>query len=340
MAALGLYRRSHSGPFRWAPVLVVAASLAATTVEAQQLQLLSKRSGGASDSGGGASAVVVSSLSADGRYLVFTSVARNLAPGQVDANFTLNDVFLYDRVTGSVTIVSHAAGAPATTANSSSDSPVISADGAWVAFRSNATNLVPGQTDSNFALDVFLYERATGAVSLVSRAAGTTTTTGNNVSGPPTISGDGGIVAFPSSSTNLVVGQVDTNGAGDVFVFDRAADVLDLASRAAGTTTTTGNGGVTVTNAVAVSADGAFVGFSSGATNHVVGQTDTNATNDVFLFDRAAGTVALVSHAPGSATTATAGGGGSPSLSGDGSFVAFLRTIPTPPTTRLSSTPW
>jgi Tol biopolymer transport system component len=107
-------------------------------------------------------------------------------------------------------------------------------------------------------------------------------------------------------------------------VFDRVAGVTTLASRAAATVTTTGNGGVALFNAVALSGDGPFVAFSSSATNHVVGQVDSNGANDVFLFDRVAGTVSLVSRAPGTTTTAATGGGGSPSLSGDGSFVAFL----------------
>jgi Tol biopolymer transport system component len=190
-----------------APVLITIALLA-PVAEAQQVQLLSKRAGPASDTGGGTSSVVVSSLSADGRYLVFTSTAENLAPGQVEGNLNQDDVFLFDRVTGGVTLVSHAAGAPATTAAGTSDSPVISADGAWVAFRSNAPNLVPGQADGSGLTDVFLFERGTGALSLVSRAAGTATTAGNGASGPPTISDDGGFVAYPSLCTNLVVGQL------------------------------------------------------------------------------------------------------------------------------------
>src|SRR5262245_13872148 len=182
MDTTGLTRRPHPAPCRWAPVLL-AGFLFAPPAVAQQVQLLSKRAGPASDTGGGTSSVVVSSLSTDGRYLVFTSTAENLAPGQVDGNTFQNDVFLFDRVTGAVTLVSHAAGAPSTTGAGASDSPVISSDGAWVAFRSTATNLVTGQVDTNGATDVFLFERATGAVSLVSRAVGTTATTASSVSG-------------------------------------------------------------------------------------------------------------------------------------------------------------
>src|SRR5262249_11718301 len=181
----------------WAPIFAPIALLA-PPAWAQQVQLLSKRGGPASDTAGGTSSVAASSFSTDGRYQVFTSTAENLAPGQVEANHNQNDVFLFDRITGAVTLVSHAAGASTTTANGISDNPVISADGAWVAFRSGATNLVPGQADANAATDVFLFERATGALSLVSRAAGTTTTTANAASSPPVISADGGVIAFTS----------------------------------------------------------------------------------------------------------------------------------------------
>ena len=91
-------------------------------------------------------------------------------------------------------------------------SPAISADGRFVAFDSEATNLVPG--DTNDASDVFVRDRQTGTTRRVSVSSGGAQ--GNGASFDPAISADGRFVAFNSDATNLVPG--DTNGAADVFV--------------------------------------------------------------------------------------------------------------------------
>jgi Tol biopolymer transport system component len=88
----------------------------------------------------------IGGISADGRFVVFSSTATDLDHGQVDSN-AATDVFLFDRLTQTTTLVSHIPGAPGTTGNGASSNPVISADGAYVAFRSAATNLVPGTGD-------------------------------------------------------------------------------------------------------------------------------------------------------------------------------------------------
>src|SRR5207249_1385057 len=103
-----------------------------------------------------------------------------------------------------------------TEGNSASTHPSISADGRFVAFASDATNLVPG--DTNGFQDVFVHDRLTGTTERVSvDSAGTQ---GNSVSLEPSISADGRLVAFRSFASNLVPG--DTNGVKDVFVHDRA----------------------------------------------------------------------------------------------------------------------
>ena len=93
--------------------------------------------------------------------------------------------------------------------------PAISADGRFVAFRSDATNLVPG--DTNGATDVFVRDRQTGTTRRVSVGPGGAQ--GNGGSFMPAISADGRFVAFESSATNLVPG--DTNDMEDMFVHDR-----------------------------------------------------------------------------------------------------------------------
>ena len=127
----------------------------AATGAGGQLELVSRVDPGAfSSSGSGVGQLpffAVPSLSQNGRYVAFSSTANNLVPGQVDLNAAggegANDVFLYDRVARTTALVSHDADSPATTGDGESRGPVVSADGRWVAFTSQATNLVAGLED-------------------------------------------------------------------------------------------------------------------------------------------------------------------------------------------------
>ncbi len=276
--------------------------------------LVSHVPGSPTTSANGSSCCAV--ISSDGAFVAFASRATNLVTGQIDTNVDY-DVFLFERATGAVTLVSHVAGSATTTANTGSVGPSISADGAQVGFESNASNVVGGQTDTNNAADVFLFERAAGAVTLVSHAA-SATTTANSASYGPTISADGTYVAFGSTATNLVA--TDANGADDLFLFARATGSVTLVSHRSNSSNTTANGG---SYAPAVSANGAYVAFESAATNLVAGQSDANADSDVFLYERATGTVTLVSHIPGSATTTANLASCCTTISADGAFVAF-----------------
>ena len=158
-------------------------------------------------------------LSADGRYLAFLSRATDLVTGQTDTNGG-PDVFLFDRMAGTVTLVSHAAGAPATAGSGASDRLALSADGTHLAFASQATNLVAGQTEANGGSDVFLFERNLGSVTLASRSAASATTTGNGPSGQlffPRISADGRVLAFDSGADDLA--PADFDAAETVFAY-------------------------------------------------------------------------------------------------------------------------
>src|SRR5206468_1530708 len=155
-------------------------------------------------------------ISADGRFVAFTSLSTNLVAGDTNG---WQDVFVRDRPTGTTERVSgNSAGKEG---NGSSGNPSISADGRFVAFESYATNLVPG--DTNKAADVFVHDRQTRTTERVSvDSAGNQ---GNWGSGAPAISADGRFVAFCSASPNLVAG--DTNWAKDMYGFDNpAADVF------------------------------------------------------------------------------------------------------------------
>src|SRR5262249_39259452 len=166
--------------------------------------------------------------SADGRYVVFSSSAPNLVAGQVDSNgsglLAGLDIFLRDQVTGTTALVSHVPGSPKTAASSASTDEVISRDGNFVAFISYGGDLVGGQSFP--PPNVYLYNRVTSAVTLVSHAAGSATAAGNFGSYTPSISDDGRYVAFVSYGTNLVASQTDSNNNGDVFLYDRVTGTV------------------------------------------------------------------------------------------------------------------
>ncbi|WP_354147707.1 HYR domain-containing protein [Arthrobacter sp. 754] len=244
-------------------------------------------------------------ISADGRYVAFYSDAGNLVPG--DTNGT-QDVFVRDRVAGSTERVSVAG--DGSQANSSSFEPAISADGRYVAFESNAGNLVPG--DTNFMTDVFVRDRATGSTERVSVASEGSQATGQSF-GDPAISSDGRYVAFNSLANNLVPG--DTNGTKDVFVRDRVAGSTERVSVAGDGTEANGE-----SHEPAISSDGRHVAFRSVGTNLAPG--DTNGTDDMFVRDRVTGSTERVSVAS-DGTQANSQSYLEPEISADGRYVTF-----------------
>jgi Tol biopolymer transport system component len=303
------------------------------------------------------SASIAAAISRDGRYVTFASLASNLVPSDTNGR---PDAFLADRTTGTVERVSVATGgaqgAGGGTALVAAPAPV-SPDGRFVAFRSELTDLVPG--DTNASTDVFLRDRQSGTTELVSVAASGGPADG--ASGEPAMSADGRFVAFTSTATNLA--GTDTNLHGqDVFVRDRQTGTTVLASlgpdgaqlpaganRPAitddgrfvafiglnsgnayvrdlqnGVTeiVTVSTAGVVANGSVttlAMTPDGRYVVFSSTATNLVSG--DTNGAMDVFVRDRVAGTTERVSLAQDG--SAPSGGSDGPAISPDGRFVAF-----------------
>ena len=117
------------------------------------------------------------------------------------------DIFLFERAAGTNLLVSHLADSLMTAGDDISYSPTVSADGRFVSYRSQSTNLVTGQDDTNSFQDVFLFDRETRANTLVSHAFGQVATAGNGLSGESprygyeAVSPDGRFVAFWSSST-------------------------------------------------------------------------------------------------------------------------------------------
>ena len=151
-------------------------------------------------------------LSADGRFIAFTSAASNLVPRDTNAS---SDVFVRHRQTGHY-FVGLKWGATKYEGNANSFDPALSADGGFVACYSFASNLVTG--DENETADVFVRDRQTGTTQRVS--LGPHGVEGNAGSVYAALSAGGRFVAFGSDANNLVPG--DTNNLqGDVFVRDR-----------------------------------------------------------------------------------------------------------------------
>lgn len=251
------------------------------------------------------------SISADGRYVSFSSSATNLVPGD---NNGANDVFVHDRQTGITTLIStDGTGAPG---NGASDSSAISGDGNIVAFRSLATNLVGGGGTSGS--QVFVRNRAAGTTTLVS-VAPNGVTQGNGESGlmQVTISANGNVVGFSSVASNLV--GTDTNGVvRDVFVRNLTSGTTTLVSKS-----TTGLQGMSTSYSSALSADGRYVAFAS-RNNFVNG--DNNNLEDVFLRDTLNNTTIRVSVSSSGAQGTGASGkseGWGISISANGMRVAF-----------------
>ncbi|NYB52681.1 MAG: PD40 domain-containing protein [Methanobacteriaceae archaeon] len=211
-------------------------------------------------------------ISADGRYVVFDSAATNLVPDDTNRQ---NDLFVHDRILHLTERVNLGPGG--VQANAVSAWPAISADGRYVVYYSQATNLVPD--DTNALADVFLYDRITHQTQRISVGMGGTEATGG-WSTFPVISANNRYVAFSSSATNLV--PDDTNGFFDIFVCDLFTMTMERVS--VGAAGEQGNGNSPFYTFPTISANGRYVAFESLATNLVA--SDTNGYADIFVRDR------------------------------------------------------
>ncbi len=304
---------SRIGPFLWALSFAIGASVTlGQTIDRASVS----SSGGQSDGPSFHCAI-----SADGRTVAFQSYATNLVAGGAPG---LAHIFVRDLrdLTTSRASVS-ASGIPG---DGTSNYPSVSADGRYVAFASEATNLVPG--DTNLHTDVFVHDRLSASTVRVSvDSAGVE---GNFGSSAPSISGDGRFVAFGSAATQLVAN--DTNGWSDVFVHDRDPDANGVFDEGNGFTSLES---VSSTGAQAdlgagygvISADGRVIAFLSESTTLV--PFDTNGACDIFAHYRESGLTlrASVSTDGTQGNFASGcfvfGGADQPSLSADGRWVAF-----------------
>lgn len=243
-----------------------------------------------------------SALSANGRYVVFGSNASNLVAGVENQN---GDAFLYDQSTGETTRVS--VGQQGVIPDGFSGMPTLSADGRFVAFVSQATNLVP--EDNNGRLDVFVYDRTIGTTMRVS--VGPMGEEMDKDSIFPTISADGRYVAFEASDNIYSTGWVKSQW--DVYVYDRQTETAKRV------TIDQQEGDPIGEFHPAISGNGRYVAFASSASNLVTG--DGNGFQDIFVYDLQTETTERVSVNPQGGDPN--GGSFWPSLSADGRYIAF-----------------
>lgn len=289
---------------RWALPLPVICCLLALCTSAPADVLTTERISVSTGGAQGDDRSCLPSITPDGRCVAFSSDATNLVPR--DKN-SYADVFVRDRLLGTTERVS--VSSIGIEANATCSHPSVSADARYVAFWSRASNLVADDTNGKY--DVFVRDRLLGTTERVSLNADEVE--GNGDSGYPSISADGRYAAFYSEATNLV--PDDTNGVPDIFVRDR---LLGTAERVSVNSDEVEGDDCSAYRS-SISADGRYVAFESVATNLVA--DDTYAQWDVFVRDRDAGTTERVSVS--SEETQANGGSGSPSISADGSYVAF-----------------
>ena len=262
--------------------------------------LVSRAVGGGSADG----ASTRPSISAAGRYVAFTSTARNLLPGAITPRGPAQ-VYVHDTRTGTTTLVSRASGAGGARGDGRSGDPAISADGLVVAFASSARNLA-GPADAPPGILVRDLRRAT--TERASRASGAD---GAAIRGSaPAISGDGRFVAFVGALPRPPgTGPVPQR---EVFVRALGPGTTDIASRGDGRE---GARSFLASSEPAISADGRFVAFRS-----LADLSGESAGGGVYVRDLIDGRTALASRAAASRAAAA----GEPAISADGRFVAFV----------------
>ena len=256
-------------------------------------------------------------LSANGNIVAFDSNATNLGLG---ASGAVREIYVKNIASGALTLASQTS--TGTLGNGQSYSDSISADGNTVVFESTSTDLGSGSG----ADEVYVKNVSSGALTIASQASDGTIANGTSYSG--SVSGDGTLVAFQSSATNLFAGA--TGGNNEVYLKNLPSGALSLISAKADGTIANGNSDTPV-----ISADGRFATFESTATNLVAGAT--SGTRQVYVKNLQTGALSLLSQD----STGTAGNNQSETnYPSEQAFSANdTRTVFSTNATNLASTP-
>ncbi len=250
------------------------------------------------------------SLSSDGRFLAFASEDPAISDEDRDSvttpagyTYPVRDIFVYDRSTGAISLVSRANGRAGAAANENSNLPAISADGRYVAFSSEATNLFHGAFGG-----VYVRDLQGGRTTLAGRASGAHGKPFGKVFNP-SISAHGRWVAFVASTGQRPM---------EIAVRDMKSKRTIFASRANGR-----RGALASRDCSdpAISANGRYIAFATKARN--LSRVDSNSVEDVFVRDLRTNRTVLVSRAQGKRGAAGRGDSSQPSISANGRYVAF-----------------
>jgi Tol biopolymer transport system component len=273
--------RTLFSPLRAAVALAGLAILMAAPVangegpQTERVSVTSDGEQGDAPDGFNSEVGIFPAISDNARFVSFDGFDAGLVPGDDNEKY---DSFLHDRLTGETSQVSIRSDGGQ--ANGQSGGTSLSSTGRYVAFVSEASNLVPG--DDNGTLDVFIHDRKTGETTRVSVASNGAEANDSNA-GDISISGNGRYIAFHSYATNLVPG--DTNGDDDVFVHDVVTgETTRVSVDSQGRQASPGNRHVQ-TDEPSISADGRRVAFESSAAQLV--HHDDNKTYDVFVHNLA-----------------------------------------------------
>jgi hypothetical protein len=281
-------------------------------------------------------------LSADGRFVVFTSTAADLIDGfeegksaatitQTGEKSNRGNVFLYDRAAETMSLVNHATSSSTMAGDGYAELASISRSGDIVVFLSTAQNLVDGFRDRNSSAsaDLFLYDRGSEEVSLVSSHNATVTTASRGIR-EYDIDASGTVIVFVSQASEFCRKCNDMNRQRDVFVLDRSTETINLVSRRAFTLpSVVVNEGYSNYNSgnqssiAAITSAGRHVAFTSVAPNIVPEQRSWTYTRNLYMLDRETGVRSLISHLPGRPNVTANGPSVDPAISADSRFIAY-----------------
>ena len=254
-------------------------------------------------------------ISGDGRFVAFSSIATNLVSDDTNAHvpFYGQDVFVHDRETG----ITKRVNVSSSGAEANRDSRVadISKDGRFIAFVSQASNLV--DNDANFHDDVFIHDLETAVTQRVSVSS--SGQEGNFQSSDAVLNADGRFVAFTSRANNLIPGDVNVSYMDDVFIHDRQTGATEIVS--------VSSDGIQANHqsyVSSISENGRYVAFTTHSSNLVFNDTTAgNRGRDIYVRDRLLGITERVNLSSNGEEANDISRPVSSQLSADGRFVTF-----------------